>query len=100
MSDENKSDMDNIKANVLAPDHWIRLLFMILFGVVLQVASLIVGAVVVLQFLFALTTGSDNENLRSFGANLTQYISDTLRFLTYNSEEKPFPFSDWPDGDE
>jgi hypothetical protein len=94
------TEFDKIKTNVLSPDHWIRLFFMILFGFVLQVASVVVGVVVLLQFLFALLTGSDNDNLRTFGASLTRYIADTLEFLTYNSEDKPFPFADWPDRDE
>lgn len=94
------SELDNLKSNILSPDHWIRLVFMILFGLVLQVASLVVGVVVLLQFLFALLTGADNENLRAFGASLTRYIADTLKFLTYNSEEKPFPFADWPNQDD
>ena len=91
------TEFDTIKSNVLSPDHWIRLLFMLLFGLVLQVASLVVGVVVLLQFVFALLTGKDNENLRAFGASLTRYIADTLKFLTYNSEDKPFPFADWPE---
>ncbi|UTA46458.1 DUF4389 domain-containing protein [Simiduia sp. 21SJ11W-1] len=93
-------EFDALKTNILSPDHWIRLFFMVLFGFVLQVASLVVGVVVVLQFLFALLTGSSNENLRGFGASLTAYIADTLKFLTYNSEDKPFPFADWPDVDD
>lgn len=97
MTNEKDTSMDSIKTNILTPDHWVRLLFMILFGVVLQVTSIVVGVVVVLQFIFALITGSDNTNLRQLGASLTTYIAQTLSFLTYNSEEKPFPFSDWPD---
>lgn len=94
------TELDSLKSNILSPDHWIRLVFMILFGLVLQVASLVVGVVVLLQFLFALLTGADNENLRAFGASLTRYIADTLKFLTYNSEDKPFPFADWPQQDD
>ncbi|MDN3640039.1 DUF4389 domain-containing protein [Simiduia curdlanivorans] len=97
MTNEKETNLDNIKTNILKPDHWVRLLFMILFGLVLQVASIVVGVVVVLQFIFALITGKDNENLRQLGASLTAYIAQTLAFLTYNSEDKPFPFSDWPD---
>ena len=97
MTNEKDTSMDSIKTNILTPDYWVRLLFMILFGVVLQVTSIVVGVVVVLQFIFALITGSDNTNLRQLGASLTTYIAQTLSFLTYNSEEKPFPFSDWPD---
>lgn len=94
------SDTETLKANILSPDHWIRLVFMLLFGLVLQVASLVIGLVVVLQFFFALITGKPNDKLRAFGASLTRYIADTLKFLTYNSEDKPFPFADWPDDDQ
>lgn len=88
---------EKIKQNILTVDHWIRLVYMILFAFVLQIASIVIGAVVILQFIFALVTGSSNTNLRQLGASLTCYISDTLRFLTYNSEDKPFPFADWPE---
>lgn len=94
------NDTDTLKANILSADHWIRLVFMLLFGLVLQVASLVIGLVVVLQFFFALITGSANDKLRGFGLSLTRYIADTLKFLTYNSEDKPFPFADWPDDDQ
>ena len=90
---------EQLKKNITSADHWIRLLFMILFAFVLQVASIVVGAVVILQFIFALITGSSNANLRQLGSSLTRYIADTLKFLTYNSEEKPFPFADWPDAE-
>lgn len=91
--------MDNqqIKSNVTSSAHWVRLLFMILFALILYVASFVVGVLVLVQFLFALITGSDNQNLRQLGDSLTQYIGQTLRFLTYNSDDKPFPFADWPE---
>jgi hypothetical protein len=52
------------------------------------------------QCLFSLCTGSDHLALRKLGAEVSLYIYSTLRFLTYNSEEKPFPFADWPQVDE
>jgi hypothetical protein len=85
-----------LKSNLLSSKHWLRLIFMLLFAVVLQLTSLIMWALVILQFLFSLITGQDNHNLRRFGQSLSRYIFDTLRFLTYNSEQKPFPFADWP----
>jgi hypothetical protein len=90
--------MDNqqIKSNITSSAHWIRLVFMILFAFILYVASFVVGVLVLVQFLFALITGRDNPNLRQLGDSLTQYIGQTLRFLTYNSDDKPFPFADWP----
>ncbi|WP_339898594.1 DUF4389 domain-containing protein [uncultured Gilvimarinus sp.] len=90
-------DNEKLKSNITSSDHWIRLLFMILFALVLYVAGIVVGVLVLVQFLFALITGSDNTNLRQLGDSLTQYIAQTLRFLTYNSNDKPFPFADWPE---
>ena len=87
---------DNLKSNLTSGRNWLRLVFMLLFALLLQVATAIMWVLVILQFLFSLVTGRDNDKLRAFGSSLSSYIHDSLRFLTYNSEEKPFPFSDWP----
>ena len=77
-----------------------RLVFMLFFAAILQLASIVMWTLVIVQFLFSLITGLDNPNLRKFGHALSIYICDTLKFLTYASEEKPFPFADWPLVDE
>jgi len=89
---------DDIKSNVTSADHWLRLAFMLLFAMIIQVAAAVMWVVVVVQFLFALFTGSDNKNLRNFGRDLSVYIFQIWQFLSYNSNEKPFPFQDWPSG--
>lgn len=91
-----KISKDELKSNLLSPQHWLRLIFMLLFVVVLYIAGTVIGVLVALQFLFALITGKDNANLRTLGGSISTYIFQSLQFLTYNSEEKPFPFSDWP----
>jgi hypothetical protein len=53
-------------------------------------------AVVVIQFGFVLITGDRNQKLLDFGASLSKFIYQILQFVTFNSEDKPFPFSDWP----
>ncbi|HWV13908.1 MAG TPA: DUF4389 domain-containing protein [Cellvibrio sp.] len=87
---------DQIKSNLQSSKHWLRLVFMLLFAAVLQVASIVMWLLVIVQFIFSLITGADNSNLRKLGYGLSVYIFDTLKFLTYASEEKPFPFADWP----
>jgi Domain of unknown function (DUF4389) len=87
---------DDIKSNITSADHWLRLAFMLLFAMIIQVAAAVMWVVVVVQFLFALLTGSDNKNLRDFGRGLSVYIFQIWQFLSYNSDEKPFPFQDWP----
>ena len=91
---------ENIKSNLLSSRHWLRLLFMLVFAAVLQVASIVMWILVIAQFIFSLITGADNPQLRKFGHELSVHIFDTLKFLTYASEEKPFPFADWPLVDE
>ncbi len=91
---------ENIKSNLTSSRHWLRLLFMLVFAAVLQVASIVMWMLVIAQFIFSLITGEDNSQLRKFGHELSVYIFDTLKFLTYASEEKPFPFADWPLVDE
>lgn len=87
---------EKLKTNVTSSKHWLRLVYMVIFAICLQVSSFVLWVLVALQFLFSLIKGEDNENLRDFGASLGKYIYQALQFLTYNSEEKPFPFSDWP----
>jgi len=70
---------------------------MLFFVAGLQLASLVMWFFVVLQFLFAIITGNNNEQLRDFGGSLSRFIYEALRFLSYNTEEKPFPFADWPE---
>jgi nitrogen fixation-related uncharacterized protein len=88
---------EQLKSNLTSRHHWLRFLFMVLFAVLLQVASLVMWALVAVQFLWALISGSDNDQLRRFGHSLATFIFDSLQFLTYNTERKPFPFSEWPD---
>jgi|TARA_B110000116_G_scaffold264325_1_gene272013 hypothetical protein len=90
---------NQLKSNLLCSTHWIRLVFMVLFTLILQIASSVMILVVVVQFLFSLITGNDNSSLRQFGSSLSKFIYQTLQFLTYNSESKSFPFADWPEAE-
>jgi len=89
-------DNEQLKSNLTSSKHWLRLVFMLLFAAVLQLASLVMWILVAVQFVFSLVTGEDNQHLRRFGHSLSSYIYDVLKFLCYSSEEKPFPFADWP----
>ena len=89
--------MDNeLKQNLTASETWVRGLYILLFAFLLVVARLVTGTVVVIQFLFTVFSGQTNENLQVLGASLARFIYQSLLFLTYNSDSKPFPFSEWP----
>ncbi len=87
---------DDIVANLKQPSQWFRVAFMVVFAVVLYVVALVLTLLTVAQILFSLLTGSDNENLRALGKDLSTYVHQILAFLTYNSDDKPFPFAVYP----
>lgn len=87
---------DDLKQHLTASETWIRGFFMLLFIFMLVIARMVTGAVVVIQFLFTVFSGQTNENLRYFGASLAAFIYQSLLFVTYNNDNKPFPFSPWP----
>lgn len=88
---------EEMKARLTSRNVWMRALYMIILMVAHYGAMIVLGLVVVFQFLVILFTGSANAQLLRLGQNLTRYIADILRFETFNSEDRPFPFSDWPD---
>lgn len=74
----------------------LRILWMLLFAIVWQLAELLLGAVVLLQLGYRLFYGAPNAGLLGFGDSLSQYLAQIGRFGTFNSDEKPWPFADWP----
>lgn len=88
----------DIKHNLQAKSIWMRFLYMILFSIFFGITELVLTVVVIFQFLISFT-GKTNDNLRSFGQSLAQYLHDVIRFLTYNTDDLPFPFADWPKSD-
>ncbi|MDP2246054.1 DUF4389 domain-containing protein [Pseudomonas sp.] len=74
----------------------LRILWMVVFLIVWQLAELVLGAVVLLQLGYRLFYGAPSASLLGFGDSLSQYLAQIGRFGTFNSEEKPWPFADWP----
>ena len=79
---------------------WLRGIFMLLFVLIYSVTEVIVLVVVLLQFFFVLFTGEQNIRLREFGDSLSVFVYQILSYWTYNAEERPFPFAQWPGSDE
>lgn len=93
---EEKDPGKPIETNLKSRSTWTRLLFMVISLVIVWLASLVV---VVLGFLMVLFTGEVNRELRSVGQSLAAYIYENIRFLTFNTDDRPFPFGNkWPSG--
>ena len=87
----------NIKDNVTRHSIWLRLVFMIVLGIAFNVAEFITFIVVAFQFLASLFSGQPNDRLTRFGRNMARYLQQITVYMTFATEEKPFPFGPWPD---
>ena len=88
-----KSEPSDNKVNV-----WLRGLYMLLMMLVLHIFGTVLVVVAIIQFVIVLMNDAPNERLVTFGRNLGIYLRQIAHFLTFASEEVPFPFSEWPAG--
>jgi hypothetical protein len=91
IGDDNDSGVP-IEENVKSRSTWLRLVFMLVFYVLATVASAVCTVVVVLGFLWVLFTGEKNRHLQQAGQVIAAYIYEIIRYLSYNTDERPFPF--------
>jgi len=89
-----KKTTDNLKEE----STWLRLVFIILYAILLNITQFVIGVVVVIQFLSKLFTGKVVEQGTIFGQNLSTYVYEIIRFLTFKSDEMPWPINPWPSG--
>ena len=86
-----------MEKNLKSRATWTRLLFIALCFVQIWLASLVGTVVIVLGFLMVLFTGEVNRELRGIGQSIASYVFENVRYMTFNTDEKPFPFgSPWP----
>jgi len=74
----------------------LRVLWMVLFVLVWQVAETVLAVVVLAQLVYRLFNGAPSLGMMSFGDSLSQYLAQIGRFGTFNVDQKPWPFADWP----
>ena len=90
--------MDYEELEIERSDTLIRILYTILFAVIVQVLETVVGVVVVFQLLFALITKKEpGPRVTEFGNRVSTYFYRILRYLTHNDPRPPFPFDDFPE---
>lgn len=88
---------DQVRHHLISPNIWTRFLYMVLFAIAYSIAEFVIVCIAIFQFFAALITGRVNEPLLRFGNNLSTYVYQIFRYQTFNSEVRPFPFTDWPD---
>ncbi len=87
---------ENVKQKLLDKSKWIRLIFMIVFGVVNYFVQIVICFIAVVQFVCSLLTGKPIKNLLTLGEGLSAFSYQIMQYLVYHTENKPYPFGDWP----
>ena len=80
------------KDEILKTSKWIRFIFMVLYAFVINFALTISIGLAFIQFLFVLFTSRVNTSISSINSHVLEFFNDSLMFLLFQTEEKPFPF--------
>lgn len=75
---------------------WERGLYMLFFIVAIGLAQTLINFIAVVQFLSLLITREANNFLSEFGKSLGSWLEQTAQFQSGSSDEKPFPWAEWP----
>ncbi len=74
----------------------IRLLYTLLFVVILGLVLVIIKLVVVFQFIYFFSTRKPNEPVRQFSNKVATYGYRIFRYITLSESQRPYPFDDFP----
>ena len=80
------------KEEILKTSKWIRFLFMILYAFAINFALTICIGLGFVQFLFVLFTSKVNSSIANINSYIIEFFNDSLAFLLFQTEDKPFPF--------
>ena len=80
------------KEEILKSSKWIRFLFMVVYAFAINFALTISIGLAFVQFLFVLFTSKVNISIANINAYIIEFFDDSLAFLLFQTEEKPFPF--------
>ena len=86
MNELNKDELLDLKK-------WQRLFFMVIYGAAIYFVVSILIVLVAIQFIFYLFTSKTNTQLQSANNWLHGFFSDSLNFLSFNTDAKPWPFN-------
>ena len=92
MNEINKDELLDLKK-------WQRLFFMVIYGAAINFVVSILIVLVAIQFIFYLFTSKTNTQLQSANNWLHVFFNDSLNFLSFNTDAKPWPFNSNDEGE-
>tara|TARA_B100000886_G_scaffold213948_1_gene148329 strand:+ start:278 stop:598 length:321 start_codon:yes stop_codon:yes gene_type:complete len=80
------------KDEILKSSKWIRFIFMVLYAFAMNFVLPICIGLAFIQFLFVLFTSQPNSSISTVNSYIIEFFVDSLAFLLFKTEDKPFPF--------
>jgi len=77
------------------PSIWLRGFVMILMAIAFHISTTLLALEAIVQFMLALVSDTPNARLIAFGQSLGVYLSQIADFVSFGTEEVPFPFKAW-----
>jgi len=94
------AELDELDGELDRVDTVIRLLYTLLFFLIIRVVETAVGLIVAFQLIFALITNrAPNPAVTSFAKRMIEYAYQIGHYVTYNRDLPPFPFDQLPEED-
>tara|TARA_B100000214_G_scaffold309191_1_gene240753 strand:- start:666 stop:1025 length:360 start_codon:yes stop_codon:yes gene_type:complete len=85
------------KDELLDLTKWQRFFFMVIYSFAINGVVGILIIIAAVQFFFYLFTSKINNQLQTANNWLHGFFSDSLNFLSFNTDSKPWPFNDKTD---
>jgi hypothetical protein len=73
-----------------------RVVYMILYLIIGKIISMILFVIAVGQLIYSWISGSPNEKILSFSQSMGEYVKQIVLYISFNTDEKPWPSADWP----
>ena len=106
MKDQEKSaenlsiDTAVLTENIKKPSIWVNFFLKVIYLIFLNFIVPFLGFITLLQLLFSIGSKKPNENLVSFSKKISSYIYQIINFITYSSDQRPWPFNSFPESSE
>jgi hypothetical protein len=76
---------------------WRRVLYMIGYGFIGYFVLLALFVVAVVQAIYTLVSGHRSQEVATLAHNLNRYLTEVMGFVSWASDDKPFPAKPFPD---
>ncbi|HQR73257.1 MAG TPA: DUF4389 domain-containing protein [Sulfurovum sp.] len=73
-----------------------RVLFTLLYLIIGRVIAMVIFVIAITQFIYLWVSGEPNDKILEFSGRLSEYSKQIVAYVSFNTDEKPWPVGDWP----